>query len=498
MTAKRRFEHVSATSSKFWEIWRDGSMVYVQFGKLGADGQLKVKAEKTAEAAERSVEKQIREKLAKGYAEAAAAPPAPPAPRLAPKELERHLASLPPLGEDDAAYLVFADWLQAQGHPWGELITLQHGARTAPNAKKRDQLERAAGKLLAQHRATILGAAAEHEQSSFEWYLGFVRTATLGTAADPAAISDALDALLARPAASRLEGLVLNPVPAQFETHRDWDSSPDNVVDPWTELDELARRVPPRVTHLGFGGWPAPAASAYVQMPSYSALSKPFKRLRRLELTGWPNPKPGKLALPELRDLEVRFGMASGRDLAAITNGKLGKLERISVWLGGRAYCILDDVYPPDEDSDADDRYPSHFSGGDLELLDVHGVSSAARAPDVSAFIDALPRTIKHLGIRSATLDDEMCRAILSRKLIGSLETLDLSGGTLDDDSAKLLLTTSAKKSLSRLKTLDLERNCLGAATAKKLAAAFPSARIRHQRKTGQPELFLRYVAVME
>jgi hypothetical protein len=232
-------------------------------------------------------------------------------------------------------------------------------------------------------------------------------------------------------------------------------------------------------------------------MPSYTALSKLFKQLRRLELTGWSNPQPGKLAMPHLVDLEVRFGMASPRDLSAITDGKLGKLERISIWLGGSSYCILDDVYPHDEDG-GDEGYPSHFDGDDLEALDVHGVRCSVDADDLGDFIDALPVTIKHLGIRSAPLDAEMCQAILSRERIGSLETLDLSGGMLDDKAAKALLTAAARKSLSRLKSLDLERNRLGAATAKKIADAIPAARTGDQRKAAMPELFLRYVAVME
>ncbi len=496
MSTKRVFELVDDGSSKFWEVWREGSTVYMRFGKTGSGGQTKVREEGSEEDAERAIEQQVREKVAKGYVEAGEGLSATTAKQLDGQELERQLAALPPLG-DAAAYLVFADWLQSQGHPWGELITLQHGVKTAPNAKKREQLEKAAAKLLEQHGAAIVGPAAGHEHSRFDWHLGFLRTATIGTTAEPEAMIAALEALLARPAAHMLEGIVLHPVPERFETHRDWDRSSDNVVDPWAKLDAIAKLIPARITHLGFGGWPAPAASAYVQMPSYTVLSKLFEHLRRLELTGWSNPSPGRLAMPHLQDLEVRFGMASSRDLSAITESELGKLERMSVWLGGSAYCILDDVYPHDEE-DPDGGYPSHFDGEDLESLGVHGVNSGVGAGTLGDFIDALPVTVKHLGIRSAALDAEMCQTILSRELIGSLETLDLSGGTLDDKAAKTLLTAAAKKSLSHLKSLDLERNRLGAATAKKLAAELPAARTGDQRKAAMPELFVRYVAVME
>ena len=44
-------------------------------------------------------------------------------------ELDDRIANLPPL-VDDPAYLVFADWLQSRGDPWGELISLQSNPRT--------------------------------------------------------------------------------------------------------------------------------------------------------------------------------------------------------------------------------------------------------------------------------------------------------------------------------------------------------------------------------
>ena len=66
----------------------------------------------------------------------------------------------------------------------------------------------------------------------------------------------------------------------------------------------------------------------------------------------------------------------------------------------------------------------------------------------------------------------------------------------LGSTAAKALI--GAKKSLAHLKLLDVERNRIGAVTAKKLAAALPNARTGNQRKEAQPELFRRYVSTME
>ncbi len=473
------FELVENGSSKFWEIWRDGSTVYTRFGKAGAGGQTKLKDEGSVDDAERAIEKQIREKTGKGYVEAGGVAVKRGTPDAG--ELDAQIAALPPL-VDDPAYLVFADWLQSKGDPWGELITVQHQLPTAP-PKQRAQLVAAAEKLV----ETVLGPVSEH--SRFVWHLGFLRTATLGTSTDPAAIAAAVDELLARPVPRLLDGLVLNPLPNRFETQRDWESSDTNIVDPWTELSALAAKLPARITHLGFGA-PTAAASAYLRMPRYTALSEAFPHLRRLELTGSPPEEPGRLAMPKLVDLEVRFANASRADLDAITEAQL-PLERVSVWLGARSYCILDDIY-----SHEDDGYPESFTASDLDSMEIHEVDDDVDSDDIVAFINALPATVKHLGIQSAMLDGDLVAAIASCPAIKQLHTLDLSGGTLDDAGGKALL--AAKKSLAHLQALVLERNRLGAATAKKIVDALPRARTGNQRTETGPELFFRYVATME
>jgi predicted DNA-binding WGR domain protein len=59
----------SATAEKYWEITQVGKNVTVRFGKIGADGQLKVKEFDTKEEAEAEVAKLIKEKTKKGYVE---------------------------------------------------------------------------------------------------------------------------------------------------------------------------------------------------------------------------------------------------------------------------------------------------------------------------------------------------------------------------------------------------------------------------------------------
>ncbi|MFM8582702.1 MAG: WGR domain-containing protein [Planctomycetaceae bacterium] len=67
--APRRFECREGGASKFWQVLLRGTDVVVQFGKLGTQGQQSVKSFSSTAQAEAHAEKQIAEKLGKGYVE---------------------------------------------------------------------------------------------------------------------------------------------------------------------------------------------------------------------------------------------------------------------------------------------------------------------------------------------------------------------------------------------------------------------------------------------
>ncbi len=66
---RRHFEFVEASSSKFWEIWVEGSNVYTQYGRIGSKGQTTLKAYSDDKSAHKAAEKLIAEKSGKGYVE---------------------------------------------------------------------------------------------------------------------------------------------------------------------------------------------------------------------------------------------------------------------------------------------------------------------------------------------------------------------------------------------------------------------------------------------
>lgn len=70
---KRQLVYMDAKSSKFWNIELDGSAHTVTYGRIGTSGQSSTKAFPSPEAAQKDFDKLVREKLAKGYSDAAAA-----------------------------------------------------------------------------------------------------------------------------------------------------------------------------------------------------------------------------------------------------------------------------------------------------------------------------------------------------------------------------------------------------------------------------------------
>lgn len=74
----RRFEFTDATSNKFWEITVKGKTVTVQYGRIGTEGQTQVKSHATPTEAKAAADKQVAEKVKKGYQEVGGASGAVP------------------------------------------------------------------------------------------------------------------------------------------------------------------------------------------------------------------------------------------------------------------------------------------------------------------------------------------------------------------------------------------------------------------------------------
>lgn len=67
----RRFEFADTKSNKFWEITVEGLTVSVRYGRIGTVGQSQTKVYTTALDSSAAAEKQVSEKVRKGYQEVA-------------------------------------------------------------------------------------------------------------------------------------------------------------------------------------------------------------------------------------------------------------------------------------------------------------------------------------------------------------------------------------------------------------------------------------------
>ncbi|MFT3694449.1 MAG: hypothetical protein QM831_14980 [Kofleriaceae bacterium] len=498
---RRRYE----TGDKFWEIWVDEGQIYTHFGALGSNGQTKLKATSNPDS---DVEDMIVKKKKEGYKQTGG-PKVAQGPALDAKALKKHIAAIT---DDPATAVPLADWLQGQQHPWGELIALQVAAATTP--KKKASLEKEANKLLEQKGDAIFPALSE-DGTSATWKAGFVDRGQIGSDADPKALLAAAKSFLASPAAARIQEVVFAPVPRSFPVWQDWGDTGAHIVNAWTEFDKVAALVPKHVTKVGFGPWPAVAASAYSTLPTGTQISKAFPELTELSLIGTLPDKFGKLSLPKLTSLTVRLAEGSEANLTALAGSKLPKLEKLELGIGGLVYALVDEVHEPEEyDYDEDDeddeddqsRYPATFSAADLEKMVGYDRPQNDRgAHAVSVFMAAKwPATLKHLGLSSSALVTDVLADIFKSPLVKQLTSLDLSNTQLTDEAAKPIL--AAAKKLAHLESLDLSRNAFSDKSAKEIQKALPNAKVAgagkpkkdQSLKPDRIDFFFRYSATME
>lgn len=315
--------------------------------------------------------------------------------------------------DDPAGYLVLADWLQTRGDPRGELIVLQH--RDSDEAKE----------LLARHAETFLGRFATTKPDTFEleWKLGFIRSATIGWELfggedddDPSHAQ--LAAFLALPSAQFLQQLSLGPTPHEDELM----------------LDELAGPIedaaPPCLRELFLGStsdWDISGTST--RMPRSSSLP----RLQTLRLRGGSVSLDESIDLPQLRSFTVESGSLRTESLHAIGAARWPELESLEIWFG-------------------DPNYGAKGGVTDLApILDGRGLGK-----------------LRHLGLRNCAFADELVEALVASRVLGQLQTLNLSMGNLSDRGVAAMLREAGR--FAHLEKLDLDDNAL-------TTAQWPAAR---------------------
>jgi uncharacterized protein (TIGR02996 family) len=319
--------------------------------------------------------------------------PAPPVPHARNAELELAIEAEP---DDSDSYLVYADWLQTQGDPRGELIALHHSCKWE-----------AARRLFERHHHHFLGALADAPEllesrgglgHSTGWRWGYFESIWIGDwftreignvrgLAVMESIDEALATVLDHPSARFVRELAVS-----IETSE--QAGYGRIA------NVLGARHLPTLRTLVLGDL----------YPECAVARSPVGRLA-----------PMYGALPNLETLVVRAGSVTLgpidlprlRELVIITNG----LDRASL----RSICAA--------------RWPA-LERLSLQLGDRHRFA----VKDLTAILDAaaFPK-LKRLGLRNTLISDAICRALAHSNIIQQLEFLDLSLGTMTDVGAAAL-----------------------------------------------------------
>ena len=153
-SGKRTFEFSDASSHKFWNIERAGVALTITYGRIGTAGQTQLKALPDEAKAVKEHDKLVAEKTGKGYRETT--PSAKAQPKNIGEALEMALIENP---DDVASHMAYADYLEEQGDPRGELIrvglALEDATRSPAERKKLQAREK---ELIETHQEAFFGA----------------------------------------------------------------------------------------------------------------------------------------------------------------------------------------------------------------------------------------------------------------------------------------------------------------------------------------------------
>lgn len=218
---------------------------------------------------------------------------------------------------DPIRYGVYADWLQDQGHPRGELIALQLAAErdSAIRPRADAHFERHIDSFLGQLAQYVRGYDHRRRTESLTWRFGFVHGAFVVGSETGFSASTMMRDVFAHPSGRFLAELAVS------------DTRYDANLQPAIEL--LVARRPATLRKLTLGGertdWRRPGAEK-------GDLSKAWPRLSSLhELALRGQFVLGDIALPQVTRVELRLAAYDGEALRAIERAAWPALETLEI-----------------------------------------------------------------------------------------------------------------------------------------------------------------------
>jgi uncharacterized protein (TIGR02996 family) len=426
----RTFVYQDAKSHKFWHINRAGTTLTLQYGRVGSAGQSQVKKFATEAAAQREADKLIAEKLKKGYTETTP----PTGPGALRKALEDAILDNP---EDIASHAAYADLLQEQGDPQGELVQVQLAMEDEKlPAKRRRELTKREAALLKEHGEQWIGEWAKLTEKCGPEGRGqvefpgpvpcrFIR-GVLAEVTFDAVSMDCATAFVKAPQTRLVRRLFIGG----FAYEEDEDINDDDV---FAELCRWPYYENLRV--FQFGWTSDDVYGDFCDNQCHLDGEKVHELIRRMprleELYLFANPV----------QLEALFRMKTMTNLRVLQlyhnwDYPLGMLA------ANKAFSNLTHLLLHPKALGA-------WSNSDVYITS-EGVRRILTAPHL--------QKLTHLRLRLTRLGDEGCEMIVRSGALKRLKLLDLRHGCIGDDGAR---TLAACPDLKNLELLDLSRNQL-------------------------------------
>jgi len=333
---------------------------------------------------------------------------APPPPKASDAGFEGQIRERP---DDDAPYLVYADWLQDQQDPRGQLIAIQHRRAEAPDDAELAAAEKA---LLRKHAAYFvpeaLARALKLPRSSgprceVTWRNGFFAHVRLARDVTASAKSVDLEvvarALLSHPSARFLRSLALGPLGT-----RAYDYS--------GLVRAIAKRGHPLLAELHVGDFgPSDSELVTTAAGDVTVLFASLPALEKLTLHAGGLSLTAPIAHARLRELSLTTLELWENEVDALVEADLPALETLAL----RTEAV--------------------------------GFTSHQLAHLRAAFPN-----LRRLVVPNTRKTSQLMVALLGSPLLAHLQELDLSGGDLDDRAASEMMWQREK--LHHLRKLDV------------------------------------------
>ncbi len=304
--------HASTPQPRFWRISLVGLELVIRAGAQGTPGTVNKIPCKSPEAAQKTFDSLVGQRLKDGFVDEASAPAS-----VLSVEAEKEL-----LSDDPQRWLVFADSLLESGDAArGELIGLQVKAakRVRGSIGQTKDFIRA-------HYDELIGAelASFHTQVTVDWRFGYARTARVWSGPYTAPIGDVLQAVLNSPASRFLQRLEFGSP----GTEGRYDAA----------LRVLASlEWPTHLKTLALGEFDVAEAfrneSAWPRIDSLLSLQPVGARLETLEVRAALNTLGKGLVFPSLKRLVLKPWRLDARLLGDLQTLEAPKLKELSFTL---------------------------------------------------------------------------------------------------------------------------------------------------------------------